>query len=342
MNRRNSPEELLKSARSLGGPTARQADHVFLEVQRRLAAESAETDASQSVASVDRSRSGGGSANAIPRRGGRAGVAPRATTWPWLSPALRWLSVALTAGSIGYVWGRWEAESDHASSEPRPATVRPLHADPDLATFSAPPGPTGPARSEVGRESPGDPPMLPAPSPLAAQPSSPASPAEAQREPPHASRVPSAARKRPPAPPPDLEAPPAVDSSLSAALRLLRRAERGLRAGNAEVTLALLDQLDERFPASMLWEERRATRALALCRLGQQSAAQALARELLDHNRESIYRGRLEASCALPVPDPNRPVTGTPADPPRAPTRRGKKGGVPVRAEADETHTGHD
>lgn len=93
------------------------------------------------------------------------------------------------------------------------------------------------------------------------------------------------------------------------AVRLLRRAQRALRMGDAAVGSSLLDQLDERFPPDVLQEERQATRVLGLCASGEPERAEALARELLQHNPRSIYARRMHQSCvggalalALPAP----------------------------------------
>lgn len=92
--------------------------------------------------------------------------------------------------------------------------------------------------------------------------------------------------------------PAAEDTSFSEAVRLLRRARRALSKGEPQLTLALLDELDARFPRALLDEERDATRVLGLCAHGQPAAAEDLARRLLARHPRSIYTPRLAQSCA--------------------------------------------
>jgi hypothetical protein len=92
--------------------------------------------------------------------------------------------------------------------------------------------------------------------------------------------------------------PEAEDTTFFEAVRLLRRARSALSKGEPQLTLALLDELDERFPRTLLDEERGATRVLALCAHGQSAAAEALARQLFARHPRSIYTPRLAQSCA--------------------------------------------
>lgn len=98
------------------------------------------------------------------------------------------------------------------------------------------------------------------------------------------------------------------------AVRLLRRAQRALRTGDAAVGSSLLDELDERFRPGVLQEERQATRVLAWCASGEPERAEALARELLAHNPRSIYARRMHQSC---VGDALAPVQPAPIAAPR-------------------------
>jgi hypothetical protein len=103
------------------------------------------------------------------------------------------------------------------------------------------------------------------------------------------------------------------------AVRLLRRAQRALRAGDAAVGSSLLDQLDERFPPEVLQEERQATRVLGFCASGESERAEALARELLGQSPRSIYARRMHQSCVGQALAPVQPA------PISAPRRRIEK-----------------
>jgi hypothetical protein len=100
-------------------------------------------------------------------------------------------------------------------------------------------------------------------------------------------------------------APIADDTSLQHAVRLLRRARSALSKQEPELALALLDELDERFPRTLLDEERGATRVLALCAHGQVAAATQLARRLLANHPRSIYAPRIAQSCAAKAVEPS-------------------------------------
>jgi hypothetical protein len=92
--------------------------------------------------------------------------------------------------------------------------------------------------------------------------------------------------------------PSASEPELFEALNLLRRAQRALRKDEALLALALLDELDRHFAAQVLSEERQATRALALCKSGDEPRARETASALLRQNPSSIYAARLRESCA--------------------------------------------
>lgn len=91
-------------------------------------------------------------------------------------------------------------------------------------------------------------------------------------------------------------------SGLRAALELLERAEASLRKGNPDFARALLDELDEKSPVAPLTEERLITRALVSCALGDVDAARESRQELERLNADSIYRRRLQGSCAASAP----------------------------------------
>jgi hypothetical protein len=90
----------------------------------------------------------------------------------------------------------------------------------------------------------------------------------------------------------------AEETSFLDAVRLLRRARSALSKGEPGLALALLDELDARFPRTLLNEERGATRVLALCAHGRAAEAERLARSLFARHPRSIYAPRIAQSCA--------------------------------------------
>lgn len=91
---------------------------------------------------------------------------------------------------------------------------------------------------------------------------------------------------------------PPPNQQLREAIELLQRAEAVLRQGDAFAASLLLSDLDRNAPADLLREERLVTRALVSCGLGDASTAGSALLELEQLNPESIYRARLEGSCA--------------------------------------------
>jgi hypothetical protein len=87
--------------------------------------------------------------------------------------------------------------------------------------------------------------------------------------------------------------------TLREAIEQLQRAQTALRRGEALEALELVSQLDQSSPHSLLREERLATRALALCEMGDVSSAREVLLELEGDQAQSIYRARLEAGCGL-------------------------------------------
>jgi hypothetical protein len=91
-------------------------------------------------------------------------------------------------------------------------------------------------------------------------------------------------------------------------LALLQRVERALRAKEAALALALLDELERRHPRSMLLEERRAARVVAECLLPMASARRPAERTESEHtaaerflteHRASVYADRIRRACGL-------------------------------------------
>jgi hypothetical protein len=85
-------------------------------------------------------------------------------------------------------------------------------------------------------------------------------------------------------------------------LALLRRVERALRSSEPALAVALLGELDQRFPDSRLVEERLAARRIAECRLGEPGAMER-AQTFLREHATSVYRQRVQLACA---PEPDR------------------------------------
>lgn len=79
-------------------------------------------------------------------------------------------------------------------------------------------------------------------------------------------------------------------------LALLQRAERAVRADNAALALALIGELEARYPHSTLLEERSAIELLAHCRAGASDADARAARFLRQHP-SSLYAGRVRELC---------------------------------------------
>jgi hypothetical protein len=88
-------------------------------------------------------------------------------------------------------------------------------------------------------------------------------------------------------------------NSLSEELELLRRAERTIRTGNAQVALGLLEEMDEKFPRGQLLEERTAARVMARCQLEDEAGARARGNSYLISHSQSVYADRVRSLCHL-------------------------------------------
>lgn len=114
------------------------------------------------------------------------------------------------------------------------------------------------------------------------------------------------------------------EQRLQVELDLLKRAQQAIQAGQAGLALDLLAQLDAEHPASSLGQEREVARVLALCGADRVAAARQVAQRVLAASPNSLYAGRIQASCAaLPSkPSAEAPVASpgksTPAAPPVA------------------------
>jgi hypothetical protein len=85
-------------------------------------------------------------------------------------------------------------------------------------------------------------------------------------------------------------------------LALLQRVERALRARSASVAVALLAELDERFPETRLGEERQAARLIAECQLELPESSRRGERFLAERRR-TVYAERVRAACAREIRD---------------------------------------
>jgi hypothetical protein len=113
---------------------------------------------------------------------------------------------------------------------------------------------------------------------------------------------------RPPAPTVVRAAVPAVPSASSGPLeastlleeaRLLQKAERALRGGDAAAALYLLEELDRTIPQGKLHQERRAARLLAQCSYEPSVVSRTAARSFLLQNPASVYAERIRAACRI-------------------------------------------
>jgi hypothetical protein len=90
--------------------------------------------------------------------------------------------------------------------------------------------------------------------------------------------------------------------TLAAEVALLERTERAIRKGDAALALGLLGELDEKFPAAALAEERHAARVLATCSSsvsnGELTEASALAERFLAQSAGSVYAARIRETCS--------------------------------------------
>jgi outer membrane protein assembly factor BamD (BamD/ComL family) len=81
-------------------------------------------------------------------------------------------------------------------------------------------------------------------------------------------------------------------------LEILRAAEERFHAGAPSQALALLDDHARRFPHGVLAEERRASRILALCQLGQVALATSEADSFVAQYPASPFVERVRRACA--------------------------------------------
>jgi hypothetical protein len=126
--------------------------------------------------------------------------------------------------------------------------------------------------------------------------------------------LPRRARQAPkaPDPPPPADAPPAGTraSRNTEELDLMRRIERSLRNDQPALALALIAEVEARFPHSALEEERLAASVMAHCGL-HDPGHERRAESFLESRPRSVYRTRVMAACGAPegprLPE-NRPT----------------------------------
>jgi hypothetical protein len=106
--------------------------------------------------------------------------------------------------------------------------------------------------------------------------------------------------------------PAAVQPNAREELALLARAERALRRKDASLALALLAELEQRFPATALAEERTAARWMAHCLQHPPHSEKGIIQFLNEHP-DSVYASRLRALCAGSL-DSVQDIAGRPTD----------------------------
>lgn len=172
-------------------------------------------------------------------------------------------------------------------SAPPPTTATPLAP----AHLSSPVATTGEPTSEAASSAL----AAPAPSSLNSAPHSVRPAARTRRAARSEAISPSAA--------PPVDAPRDAASRARDELALLQRVERALRAKQAALALALLDELDRRHPRSTLLEERTAARVVAGCLLPMASARRpgerTAADRFLSEQHASVYADRVRRACGL-------------------------------------------
>jgi hypothetical protein len=93
-------------------------------------------------------------------------------------------------------------------------------------------------------------------------------------------------------------------------LALLRRVQRALRGSDPALALALLGELDERFPDTTLVEERQAAAVMAHCGLADPGARRR-AEGFLEGRPGSVYAERVRAACGVERTDAPRAGEGS-------------------------------
>ncbi len=212
-----------------------------------------------------------------------------ARRWPLVARAGKFAAFGLATGVVGYWIGR-------ADAPPRPVQSP---AERPVATTPA----TAPLPVEGAVTALDEP--LHAPEPPAVE--------VEQATPRRALARPAARAVSHPSQPPSVEPPhqrlprqglPQQGLELGEALELLRRAESAVRHSDGLQARMWLSDLDRRAPRDLLREERLASAVLASCVLGEVAAAREALAALEQTNPQSMYRSRLDSSCASAAPTP--------------------------------------
>lgn len=225
-------------------------------------------------------------AGALPRAMTRAGAGWRALR----SSGGVGVVVGAALLGLGFVAGQL-VRSPAGVNEPTPRLPVAVPAAAAPAPAASPAPAVSPAPLTGSR--PTDAPSADAATPPAA--SAPSTQATASRHAPVSSER-AAVRARPQRAAPARSTPDAANGELL----LLERAERALRARNADLALVLADQLEERYPSSLLHEERSAIELMALCQAGS-SRAIMLGEVFARRYPGSVYAERITDECG-PAP----------------------------------------
>lgn len=245
-----------------------------------VATEAAAAGAGASAAATAAAEAGAGAEGAL----GSAGLGSATKAAGVSLFAKIGLSVALvTAGAGGWIWSRAHQEAPPSPSMPvatlaagpsagdtgAPNTFAPAEPGATSAPVADPPAPGGARSNTVSEISPV---------------SVPATPAGAGADKPQAAVDPAASS-------------PPVDS-LPEETRLLAAAHAALSRGDAAAALVLIDEHAARFPSGALAPERRAARAMALCKQGRAADGQREADALYGEGSKSPVAEKIRRACA--------------------------------------------
>lgn len=198
------------------------------------------------------------------------------------------LSVALvTAGAGGWLWNR-------AQQEPSPSPARPV------ATLAAGPSASPGVSPERAAGDTGEPVPGAASAPAADRSASAAAGSNTNSGFPAVTAtatLPGAGAERPQAAVDPAASSTAVDS-LQEETRLLAAAHAALSRGDAASALVLIDEHAARFPSGVLAPERRAARAMALCKQGRAADGQREADALYGEGSKSPVAEKIRRACA--------------------------------------------
>lgn len=201
------------------------------------------------------------------------------------------VSVAIvTISAGGYLWNR----AHHDAAPPGAPAVEP----PVAASVVASGAPAVPAESSpqpVEKPAEPAPPSVQNTSSAAPAPADPLRPSAtpAPADPPRPSATPGS----PPSEKPSAEAAEAADS-LQEETRLIAAAHAALSRGDAASALTILDEHARRFPRGALAPERKAARAMALCKAGRASEGQNEANALYGEGDKSPVAEKIRRACA--------------------------------------------